>query len=171
MNNKKRLVIALATCLTASVYGQTPIDGDWQLQSPSNTQATLDEAVDTVVKEMNFFIRGFARSALEKEAVVCQQWQMQSDVKHFTWQCDDQAPVTISRIGAMSLKGDDDRTITATMRETGGRVETTLVSERGKRTNIWQLNSSEELAYTAVLESEKLPKPLQWTLIYRRVTP
>ncbi|MFD1382846.1 hypothetical protein ACFQ45_05695 [Rhodanobacter aciditrophus] len=168
MNNNKILTIAFSALCATSVSAQTALDGDWQLQQAGNTQATLEAAVDSVVKEMNFFIRGLARGALEKETVVCQQWQLQSDAQQFTWQCDDQDPVTLNLSGETLLKGDDDREIRGTFQYADGRIETTLASERGVRTNVWQLTENGEVSYTATLVSEKLPKPLTWTLTYAR---
>lgn len=168
MNNKNILTIAISTLCASSAFADTGFEGTWQLQNPGNTQATLDAAVDSVVSEMNFFIRGFARSALEKETVVCQQWQFQSDAQQFTWQCDEQAPVTLMMSGETPLKGDDDRDILGTFQQADGRIETTLASERGVRTNVWQMTGAGHLSYTATLESEKLPKPLTWTLTYAK---
>ena len=146
----------------------TELNGDWQIQEADNAVKGTAEAIEGVVKEMNFFIRGLARGALEKETVECQQWQLQSDTQQFTWQCDDQDPVTLNLSGETLLKGDDDREIRGTFQYADGRIETTLASERGVRTNVWQLIENGEMSYTASLVSEKLPKPLTWTLTYAR---
>jgi hypothetical protein len=66
------------------------------------------------------------------------------------------------------MMSDDGRLITGTLQQSDNRMVTILESDRGKRTNVWQMVSDMELQYTTTLESDKIPKPLTWTLTYTR---
>ncbi|MEC8483832.1 MAG: hypothetical protein VXY99_08425, partial [Pseudomonadota bacterium] len=68
--------------------------------------------------------------------------------------------------GDTALKGDDGRDIRATFTQLGDSVSVTLRSERGVRTHQWQ-RQADGVMYRSILESEKLPKPLEWSLQYR----
>ena len=164
----KKLIItgALLMALSSGTFA-SQIDGKWYLQDADSTQAKLDAAVDSVAKEMNFFVRMVARPILKKETKICHEWQLSTQAKQWQWQCDKETAETIP-LGAnrYETKGDDDRNIFSTIHQTAKKVEVVLESERGKRTNTWKMIDANTLEYTAKLESEKLPKPLTWTLIY-----
>jgi hypothetical protein len=146
------------------------LEGEWQLQDAANTQAKLDEAVENVVQEMNFFIRALARPVLKKQTQICQQWQLAKQAGEFSWQCDqeeaDQIPLTAK--GEVFKTDEEDIEISGSFTESAQAIVVVVESERGKRTNTWQQVSDNELTYTVKLESEKLPTPLTWTLSYRR---
>ncbi|GAA0825958.1 MAG: hypothetical protein WBA64_07240 [Marinomonas sp.] len=157
--------------LSSSVFA-APVDGQWYLQDAGSTQAKLDAAVDSVAKEMNFFVRMIARPILEKEARICHQWQLSTQAKQWQWQCDTEAAETIPlNANRFKTQGDDDREIFSTFHQTANEVDVILESERGKRTNTWKMLDANTLEYTATLESEKLPKPLTWTLTYTHTKP
>lgn len=172
MNNNKVLAMLLGGCCTGAVLAaeSSPLDGRWQLQNADTTQATIDAAIEDVVQDMNFFIRAIARSKLEKEATTCDRWLILTSQKRFFWQCDEQDPLEVATLAPTALKGDDGRDITATYKESANSVETLLASKRGERTNHWELISDNELHYTATIMSDRLPKPLSWTLTYQRVS-
>lgn len=171
MNNNKIIALLLAAGLSSGVYAQSPVVGTWQLEDSSSAQGVIDEAIDGVVKEMNFFIRSIARSRLEKEAQVCQQWQLGDAQQMFQWQCDQQPSWQImATADATDLKGDDGRDITAQYVGTDNSRQATLLSERGERIHQWQ-QEGDRMLYHATIVSEKLPKPLEWTLVYKKVTP
>jgi len=157
---------SLLVGLSSGVFA-APVDGQWYLQDAGSTQAKLEGAVDSVAKEMNFFVRMIARPILEKETKICHQWQLSTQTKQWQWQCDSNDIETIP-LGANRVKtqGDDDRDIFSTLHQTANQVEVIQESERGKRTNTWKMLDANTLEYTATLESEKLPKPLTWTLTY-----
>ncbi|REG81010.1 hypothetical protein [Marinomonas pollencensis] len=161
------LLMGLSSGLLAA-----PVDGQWYLQDAGTTQDKLDAAVDSVAKEMNFFVRMVARPILEKEARICHQWQLATQTTQWQWQCDEEQaetiPLTANRFKTI---GDDDRDIFATFHQTSNQVDVILESERGKRTNTWKRLDANTLEYTAKLESEKLPKPLTWTLTYTHTKP
>ncbi|MBJ7536473.1 hypothetical protein I8J31_02125 [Marinomonas sp. C1424] len=161
------MAMALSISMNAAA---ADIDGVWHLQNADNTQAQLDEAVESVVKEMNFFIRALARPVLKKQTQICQDWKLSSTPDQFMWQCDDIEADTISVTaqGEVIKVDDEEIEIMGTFKETSDSVITILESERGIRTNTWQQVSDNELLYTTKLESEKLPKPLTWTLSYKK---
>lgn len=167
----KKTVLMMSMALSISINAAAAdIDGVWRLQNAENTQAQLDEAVESVVKEINFFIRALARPVLKKQTQICQDWKLSSTADQFIWQCDeaeaDVIPVTAQ--GEVIKVDEEDVEIMGTFRETNDAVITILESERGIRTNTWQRLSEDELLYTTKLESEKLPKPLTWTLNYKK---
>jgi len=157
----------LMVCIRANA---SDMDGVWQLQYAGSTQAKLDEAVETVVQEMNFFIRALARPVLKKQTQICHQWKLQSQANQFQWQCDSDKLMVIPMTakGDLLEKDEEGIEIMGTFQTTDDSVVTVLESERGKRTNTWRLLGENELLYTVKLESEKLPKPMTWSLSYKR---
>lgn len=167
----KKTVLTMALALSMSMNATAAdIDGVWRLQNAENTQAQLDDAVEGVVKEMNFFIRALARPVLKKQTQICQDWKLGSTPDQFTWQCDDIEAETIplTAQGEVIKVDEEDIEIMGTFKATQDSVITILESERGIRTNTWKQVSDNELLYTTKLESEKLPKPLTWTLSYKK---
>ena len=146
------------------------LDGKWVLQDAGNTQATLDEAVEKVAQEMNFFIRALARPVLKKQTQICGSWTFGVQADQFQWQCDDaemdEIPLTAQ--GEVVEVDEEGVEISGTFQQTDDAVVIVLESERGKRTSTWQKVSDHELLYTVKLESEKLPTPLTWTLNYQK---
>lgn len=146
------------------------LGGKWILQDADSTQAKLDEAVENVAQEMNFFIRALARPVLKKQTQICHQWLLGLQQKQFQWQCDDAEMDTIPlTANAEIIKKDKEGVeISGTYQQTSDAVVVVLESERGKRTNTWKQVGENELLFTVKLESEKLPTPLTWSLTYKK---
>ncbi|NLQ17242.1 hypothetical protein HGG82_06335 [Marinomonas sp. M1K-6] len=163
-----RAGIVVAMTLGSGVQAAN-LEGTWVLQDADNTQAKLDAAVEDVVKEINFFIRALARPVLEKETQICNTWLLATDATQFLWQCDESPPGELALSANKSeMMSDDGRLIHGTLQQSEDRVATILESDRGKRTNVWQIVSDNEMRYTTTLESDKIPKPLTWTLTYHK---
>ena len=163
------IVAAMALSSGAQASGDV-LSGKWMLQDADSTQAKLDEAVENVAQEMNFFIRALARPVLQKQTQICQQWLLDWQVKQFQWQCDDAEADTIplTANGEVIKKDEEGVEISGTYQQTNDAVVVVLESERGKRTNTWKQVGENELLFTVKLESEKLPTPLTWSLSYRK---
>ncbi|TYL49218.1 hypothetical protein [Marinomonas sp. IMCC 4694] len=163
-------MFAASVQVTTVQANEPDVTGTWQLQDAEGAQATLDQAVENVAQEMNFFIRALARPALKKQTQICTQWQLSRPTSPFRWQCDRlEADVISLDAQKVLLKTDEEGVaIFATYQQTSDSVVVILESERGKRTNTWQRLGENELRYTAMLESEKLPTPLTWTLTYTK---
>jgi hypothetical protein len=161
----------LSVALSSGVQAAgVDFDGKWVLQDADSTQAKLDEAVENVAKEMNFFIRALARPVLKKQTQICNLWLLGLQEIQFQWQCDDAEADTISVTAKSELikVDEEDVEIFGTYQQTNDSVVVILESERGKRTNTWKQVGENELLYTAKLESEKLPTPLTWSLTYKK---
>ena len=169
MNNKKKFALILGLGVSINAMANTELNGDWQIQDADTAAKGTVEAIEGVVKEMNFFVRGIARSRLEEETQLCQQWSLTLAEQIFTWQCAAGAQWTVSTHSDTELKGDDGRAIHASVKQIGQDVSVTLRSERGTRTHIWE-QQGDTVIYRSILESEKLPKPLEWSLKYQRAS-
>lgn len=167
---KKFIGVGVIAMMLGSGAQASSLAGKWVLQDADNTQIKLDEAVEHVAQEMNFFIRALARSALKKQTQICQQWLLSQTGNQFQWQCDnaeaDTIPLTAN--GEVIKKDEEDIEISGTYQQTEDSVVVVLESERGKRTNTWQSVSDSELTFTVTLESERLPTPLTWSLTYKK---
>jgi hypothetical protein len=166
----KFIGVGIVAMVLGSGAQASNLEGEWRLQDAGNTQSKLDEAVENVAKEMNFFIRALARPVLKKQTQVCQQWLLSQTENQFQWQCDtDEADIIpLSANGDVIKEDEEGIEIFGTYQETETSVVVVLESERGKRTNTWQSVSENELIYTVKLESEKLPTPLTWSLTYKK---
>jgi hypothetical protein len=161
----------LSVALSSGVQAAgVDFDGKWVLQDADSTQAKLDEAVENVAKEMNFFIRALARPVLKKQTQICNLWLLGLQEIQFQWQCDDAEADTISVTAKSELikVDEEDVEIFGTYQQTNDSVVVILESERGKRTNTWKQVGENELLFTVKLESEKLPTPLTWSLTYKK---
>lgn len=158
------------TLSTGANASSNALAGKWHLQDADSTQATLDEAVENVAQEMNFFIRALARPVLKKQTQICQQWSLGWQAEQFQWQCDDAVADVIptSANGEVIKKDDEGIEISGRYQSMSDGVVVVLTSERGKRTNTWKQISENELQFTVKLESEKLPTPLTWSLTYKK---
>ena len=166
----KFIGVGVIAMMLGSGVQASNLDGKWVLQDADNTQTKLDEAVENVAQEMNFFIRALARPVLKKQTQVCQQWLLSQTANQFQWQCDSEEvdTISLSASGEVIKKDEEGVEISGTYQETETSVVVVLESERGIRTNTWQSVSDNELIYTVKLESEKLPTPLTWTLTYKK---
>ncbi|GAB3486685.1 hypothetical protein [Marinomonas epiphytica] len=168
----KKIITALAIMplLASSHAWSADVSGSWKLVNAGDTQAQLEEAVERVAKEMNFFIRALARPVLREQTQVCQQWQLDLNSQSFLWQCDenDADELPLNAAGEVYKVDEEKIEISGTLQQTNDSIITILESERGKRTNTWQQISDNELLFTVKLESEKLPTPLTWSLTYQK---
>jgi len=168
----KLIGVGLLTALLSvgAQAAENHLAGKWLLQDADSTQAKLDEAVENVAQEMNFFIRALARPVLKKQTQICHQWLLSWQAKQFQWQCDnaeiDTIPITAS--GEVIKKDEEGVEISGTYQQTNDVVIVVLESERGKRTNTWKQVGDNELLFTVKLESEKLPTPFTWSLTYKK---
>jgi len=166
---KKTLLMTVMLAISANAAA-ADFNGTWQLQDANDKQAKLDEAVESVAKEMNFFIRALARPALKKQTQICTQWRLQTVDNQFQWQCDgdDALVIPISAQNEFLRKDEEGVEISGTFQRSDDAITTILQSERGIRTNTWKMVGDNELSYRVKLESEKLPKPMTWMLSYKR---
>ena len=166
----KLIGVSVLSMVVSSGVQALSLEGTWRLQDADNTQAKLDEAVENVAQEMNFFIRALARPVLQKQTQVCQQWVLGWQTERFQWQCDafDADTIPVNASGEVIKKDEEGVEISGTYQQTTDAVILVLESERGKRTNTWQQVSDNELLFTVKLESEKLPTPLTWSLSYQK---
>jgi len=168
----KLIGVGLLTALLSvgAQAAENHLAGKWLLQDADSTQAKLDEAVENVAQEMNFFIRALARPVLKKQTQICQQWLLDWQASQFQYQCDqaETATIPLTANGEVIKKDEEGVEISGIYRQTKDAVVVVLESERGTRTNTWQQVGENELVFTVKLESEKLPTPLTWTLTYKR---
>jgi uncharacterized protein (UPF0333 family) len=170
---KKLIGVGIVAAMALSSGVQASGDvlaGKWMLQDADSTQAKLDEAVENVAQEMNFFIRALARPVLKKQTQICQQWTLGWQTEQFQWQCDSEEVdnIPLAAHGEVIKKDEEGVEISGTYQQTNDAVVVVLESERGKRTNTWKQVGENELLFTVKLESEKLPTPLTWSLNYRK---
>jgi hypothetical protein len=166
----KLIGVGILSMVVSSGVQALNLEGTWRLQDADNTQAKLDEAVENVAQEMNFFIRALARPVLQKQTQVCQQWVLGWQAEAFQWQCDaaEADVIPMSAKGEVIKKDEEGVEISGTYQQTNEAVILVLESERGKRTNTWRQISDSEVLFTVKLESEKLPTPLTWSLSYQK---
>lgn len=128
------LTMGVSAMLLSGALQAANLEGEWQLQDAANTQAKLDEAVENVVQEMNFFIRALARPVLKKQTQICQQWQLAKQAGEFSWQCDqeeaDQIPLTAK--GEVFKTDEEDIEISGSFTESAQAIVVVVESERGQ---------------------------------------
>ena len=154
--------------LFSSVVVGNGLDGRWSLQDRKNTWTILDEAVDKAASEMHFAVWVFNQSFLDNEKKICDVWRLKLGDEDFFWKCDDEKAQKMPTNANQLDVEERGRIIEKTFSYSSNHVSTSLKEDFVTRTHVWRKISDIQMEYSMVVESANLPKPLKWTLIYRR---
>jgi len=145
------------------------LSGKWSLQDQKNTLTVVGTAVDEAESNMNLIIWLFNQSFIKNEARVCKVWRLLLKEKEFIWKCDDQKTQKISTIAKRLESTKEDGTkIESTFTFTANHISIIEKADFIERTNAWTKISDNQMEYTYIMKSANLPKPLMWTLVYKR---
>ena len=143
-------------------------DGTWAL---SGGRSHLDDAIDTVVDELNLFIREIARLEMRRRITPEQRVRLRVDDPHhvaLSW--DSWGPHRLALDGTRrSLEGPQGQRIQASLRLRNGRLVHHHQADNGARYTTSALSSDRERMTMAVrITSDRLPVDLRYRLRYRR---
>ncbi|TBR37936.1 lipase chaperone [Marinomonas agarivorans] len=146
------------------------LEGRWSLQDPRNTRTILEAAVDKAASDMNFAIRAFNQPFLnkERERQVCEIWRLRLIKDSFHWKCDDEKAQKMPTNANQLEVEENGIELEKTFKFSAKHISTSIKKDYVTRINTWRRISDIQLEYTYMVKSANLPKPLKWTLIYRR---
>jgi len=128
-------------------------------------------AIDASVASMNFMIRSMARSRLRENNVAYQRIRIARTPAAIEIAFDDLNPIRMPTDGtpAQSIS-EHGETSTISIKQQGPQLIQTLKADNGVRVNTFRWEPDGKALHLDVqTSSERLPRPVSYTLVYRRV--
>lgn len=127
-------------------------------------------AIDASVAEMNFLIRGLAKSRLLKTNKPSKQITIHFSGPQVTVQYDDRPPLTTPTNGVpIQWNPENNASIEVTTEVAQGALNQTFKTSEGQRANHYVLSKDNKTLYLNVLISSPwLKSPIQYQLSYKR---
>lgn len=126
-----------------------------------------DKAIEDVVGEMNFLIRGTARSRLKSSNAIAAAVKIASDASSLTISLDGRvytAPLDGRSVKVTGITGDE---LDLSYRVTNGRIEQSFKGDERGRVNTYSLDGDRVVMQVRIYASQ-LPKDLKYKLTYKR---
>ncbi len=159
---------AAADAPGATETTQARCDGEYRYSGGEAQRAARDAAIDRVVSDMNFLVRGIARSRLKKATAIASAMSIAREGDQLVVSIDGRryaAPLDGKGVEVQNADGDK---LTLTHREKGGRIEQTFRSKDGGRKNGLRCDAENKLELNVTVFSPRLPHELKYRLSYRR---
>lgn len=148
--------------------GADRLAGSFRYAGGGRERAARDEAIDQVVEEMNFIVRGIARKRLREANQIRERVAISRQGDKLTIRLDGQ-PYTATINGPpVDVVGHDGMELKLRYRLAKGRIEQTLQGKEGGRTAHFQVDGKGRLTMSVRIFSEKLPKDVRYRLTYAR---
>ena len=136
----------------------------------SQARKEIDKRIDTLVDDMAFYKRPFARSKLENRTPPCIDLEISESGGDVTVGCDDRSAASARLNGDrrhFKPSGGDPVKVSYTL--SNGDLVQKFFSENGVRTNTYSLHSGGKILKLKVeLQSSKLPRPLTFKRTFKR---
>ena len=165
-------IFSLATVATASAAdGASDLEGRYVLADPERAEATIDDAIDSVVGELFFLARPFARSKLKAATDPCPKLEIDLEPETVSIGCprdEDRfvSPADGARV-EMTFEGE---TLTLAQEVQGDVIRQRMDGEDGVRINRYRLEGDREtLRMEIELKSPRLPRPVRYAIRYEKV--
>ena len=142
--------------------------GSYRFAGGDRERAARDAAIDGVVEEMNFLVRGVARKRLKESNRIAERVSISRKESQLTIRFDDRAYTAPINGGAVAVVGITGAELKLRHRVSNGRIEQIFEGEDGGRTNQLELDGEGRLTIRVRVFSDKLPKDLRYKLTYAR---
>jgi hypothetical protein len=147
------------------------LSGTWELAlSQDEAKAVTDAAVEGVAAEVSWAVRLIVRCALTPKAWVCGVYEVVLTPETMQVQCVPGDAAEVPFEGEVEVEAADGELARGSAERTSDGVTLKFAAENGGRQTSWRLVAG-QLELTVSLSSPRLPKPMVWTLPYRRGTP
>ncbi|MGH8493968.1 MAG: hypothetical protein ACRERR_12830 [Moraxellaceae bacterium] len=132
--------------------------------------ASIEQAVENTVADLNFILRPIARSRLNKTNQPYQSITLATSAEKLSITTDKRAAIITPANGrAIKWKREDGEVLDVSMQWQGKALQETFAADDGKRVNLFELSpDGGELRMLVTVSSKRLPKPLVYTLVYQR---
>ena len=142
--------------------------GSYRFAGGDKERAARDAAIDAVVEEMNFLVRGIARKRLKESNPIAARVSISQKDGKLTIRFDDRTYTAPINGGSVDVVGITGAEMKLRHRVSNGRIEQIFEGEDGGRTNQLELDGDGRLTIRVRVFSERLPKDLRYKLTYAR---
>jgi hypothetical protein len=163
-------LVILAGLAPFNASAQEALEGTYTFVADSS--ANIDAAIDTAVTDMNFIKRPIARSRLKKTNPIYRRIVISRAPREIWVEFRSGAPVVTPADGsAVKWTRDDGEVFDVSSSWEGSTLTQRFKAEDGERVNVFRLNpDGRTLTLDVTVSSEQLPKPMTYSLVYRRTS-
>jgi hypothetical protein len=167
----KPAVASPATTLEAQPLAKDAADrfvGNYHFAGGDRERAARDAAIDDVVEDMNFLVRGIARKRLKESNRIPERVSISRKDSKLTIRLDDRTYTAPINGGAVDVVGITGAEMKLRHRVISGRIEQIFEGKDGGRMNQLELDGEGRLTIHVRVFSDRLPKDLRYKLTYGR---
>jgi|SRR5215204_3551998 len=173
MNIAPRPLVALLFLLVlcpAAAAQETKLSGAFTLDRQASDD--VNRVIEAAVARMSFVTRPTMRGHLRKTNYVYGRVVISQDVRRVSVKFDSRAPMESPANGTpVKWEREDGEKVDLSAKSDGGRLVQTLKGEDYERTNTFSLSADgRTLTLGVVTRNPKLPKPLEYKLVYTRAS-
>ncbi|HKQ14278.1 MAG TPA: hypothetical protein VJT80_12660 [Steroidobacteraceae bacterium] len=133
------------------------------------SDAGIQKAIEAATADMNFITRPIARSRLKKTNTLAHRITITSQAETITVRFDERKPAEMPADGkVVKWTGEDGEQFDVFARTENGRLVQTFKAEDGQRVNSFTAEDAQRLTLEVQVTSPRLPKPLTYTVHYKR---
>ena len=133
------------------------------------SDAGVPQAIEAAIADMNFLTRSVARGRLKKTNTLSQRITITRQTGTISVRFDERKPAEMPADGSVAKwTGEDGEQFDVTARAEPGRLVQTFKAEDGQRMNTFIAEDAQRLTLEVQVTSPRLPKPLTYTVHYRR---
>jgi hypothetical protein len=159
------LILQIST--TASAAEEAPWAGIFVNDEQSD--AGILKAIEAATADMNFITRPIARSRLKKTNSLAHRIAITRQAETITVRFDERKPAQMPADGSVvKWTGEDGEQFDVFARVDNARLVQTFKAEDGQRVNAFSTEDAQRLTLEVQVTSPRLPKPLTYTVHYKR---
>jgi hypothetical protein len=165
------LLLTMLGCLSpVASDAQEALEGTYTFVADSSTN--IDDAIDAAVTDMNFIKRPIARSRLKKTNPIYRRIVIAKTPQEISVEFRSGAPVSTPADGtSVKWTRDDGEVFDVSATWEGSALAQRFKAEDGERLNVFRLTpDGRMLTLDVTVSSDQLPKPMTYSLVYRRVS-
>ena len=133
------------------------------------SDAGIQKAIEAATADMNFITRPIARSRLKKTNTMAHRIAITRQAETVTVRFDERKPAEMPADGnVVKWTGEDGEQFDVFARTDNGRLVQTFKAEDGQRVNSFTAEDAQRLTLEVQVTSPRLPKPLTYTVHYKR---
>jgi hypothetical protein len=158
------LILGLSTAARAE-------DPSWVgvFVNDEQSDAGVQKAIEAAVADMNFLTRPIARSRLKKTNSMAKRIVISRQGETISVRFDERKPAEMPADGSVvKWTGEDGEQFDVFARVEDARLVQTFKAEDGQRVNSFSPEDAQRLTLEVQIMSPRLPKPLTYTVRYRR---
>lgn len=133
------------------------------------SDAGIQKAIEAATADMNFLTRPIARSRLKKTNALAQRIAITRQAETISVRFDQRKPAEMPADGSVvKWTGEDGEQFDVFASTEDGRLVQTFKAGDGQRVNAFRVEDAQRLTLEVQVTSPRLPKPLTYTVRYRR---